>query len=400
MKRSLGVVMSMITLLLIAELMRCALNERSAIIMIIFSMLFWTHTVLRELRAIRVCNDLTMLAAARIPADARAQIPRIVWIFWDKPLSDAPALVTSCIRSVREMNPTWEIHVLNFKDVCNRISCQRVLRILKNDSNRIQLKSNVIRLYFLKHFGGVYIDATVYVVKPLDWVQSSGSKMVAYANMYHTTDIQRPVIENWFLACEPNHNFISAWLDTYLASIEEGPANWLKRQFKARRVNFQNFRRPWHDYTYLCYYVAIHNQWHMHGSLHESAFILPMCFMHRLSRFVHTTRSWYCNPKLLTCATAIVIISLLHKTYKDKLVILPAASVWLLLGLCPKVRLSNQLDYVMANHHLEPCDYVAPIAKDRGTQIRRSRSLIKFTRNARNLINEYDLHEKCLLSLS
>jgi len=64
-------------------------------------------------------------------------------------------------------------------------------------------------------YGGIWLDATIVLTRPLDWViqeqKQSGADFVGYWIDEMTSDHSCPVVENWFLAAPPGSPFIADW---------------------------------------------------------------------------------------------------------------------------------------------------------------------------------------------
>ncbi|WP_412551366.1 capsular polysaccharide synthesis protein [Shimia sp. MIT910701] len=136
-------------------------------------------------------------------------IPRRVWIYWESGWTDAPALSQKSLRSWRARNPNWAVQPLDF--------CQ-VNRLLGASWEEARLppwitptgRSNLVRLALLKRYGGVWVDATNFCVRPLDhWIDRNASKGF-FAFSSPTND--RP-LSTWFLASQPRNQLVRKWLD-------------------------------------------------------------------------------------------------------------------------------------------------------------------------------------------
>lgn len=85
------------------------------------------------------------------------------------------------------------------------------------------LKSDFIRLALLQKHGGVYMDASVILTEPLDWLIGDGDGHNFFHAFVNTRNMNLscnvPVVETSFMACPPNHPFVIMWLET-LSSLE------------------------------------------------------------------------------------------------------------------------------------------------------------------------------------
>lgn len=85
---------------------------------------------------------------------------------WDK----APYVPRECRLSWEAKNPSWTVIALSKNNIHNYVPAHEIPK----DAS-IQTQSDVIRLYLLANYGGVWADATCLCLRPLDsWMHMSG----------------------------------------------------------------------------------------------------------------------------------------------------------------------------------------------------------------------------------
>jgi hypothetical protein len=96
---------------------------------------------------------------------------RIIWQFWQQGIDDnTPKLVKVCLDSVKKYSNGYEVIVLS-KQTLNEYIDELPDYIWKKfgtggfDFPKI---ANLVRLQLLSAYGGVWLDATIYLTKPLD----------------------------------------------------------------------------------------------------------------------------------------------------------------------------------------------------------------------------------------
>ena len=160
-------------------------------------------------------------AISHIPdAPTWSQIPDFipVWMFWDiTPLPDIVQLVWNnwcywCKESKHNFVPILVTNqsIGNFIDTSQH-PCLDISTMLTS-----VLRSDFIRLALLCKYGGVYMDATVVITEPLDWIiGSNGTGNNFFQAIYNPRNMRIgcsvPVIENSFLAAPRNHKFVCQW---------------------------------------------------------------------------------------------------------------------------------------------------------------------------------------------
>jgi Capsular polysaccharide synthesis protein len=162
------------------------------------------------------------------------QVPRILWSYWKQGESAAPDLVKSCIASWRDLNPGWDVRVLDDGSVSRFTAMTGV-----PESISVQGYSDVLRVRLLDEHGGVWVDATTLCATPLDhWLPP----LMQSGFFAFSRPGQDRVVASWFIASERGGTLIRAWR-------------------RSTDAYWSNVRRPYHYYWlhYLLEWVALTN---------------------------------------------------------------------------------------------------------------------------------------------
>jgi hypothetical protein len=204
-----------------------------------------------------------------------SSIPRDVWMLWidftdlklnkskkilslpDTKLKIDPA-ISRYFDKATEVNSKWKINILGSGDILeyylttgiedklNGDSIDWVIDFINNPNIGVQKKSDLIRIILLKYYGGVWIDASTFLITSLDWLDTLDSDFICpyvsvdqyvqfslppithYSDKLKTADYDNwlrdyffktvqwgtlaksaPFVpENWFLASIPHHPII------------------------------------------------------------------------------------------------------------------------------------------------------------------------------------------------
>lgn len=90
---------------------------------------------------------------------------KIIWQFWFQGTQNAPALVQKCFDSVkRQMGDEWQIVILDENNLSDYINFPSfVLQKLKEGVLSKTFFSDLLRVCLLATYGGVWLDATIYL---------------------------------------------------------------------------------------------------------------------------------------------------------------------------------------------------------------------------------------------
>jgi len=145
------------------------------------------------------------------PAETRetAEIPRIIWSYWNSPT--LPLFVQRCMATWTRHCPDFSIRILNDENLPEYLPGFPP----KTPHLAPAKRADWIRLELMARYGGIWLDATTVLTRPLDWAvqeqRQSGADFVGYWIDGMTSDHSCPVVENWFLAAPPGSPFIADW---------------------------------------------------------------------------------------------------------------------------------------------------------------------------------------------
>jgi hypothetical protein len=130
-------------------------------------------------------------------------VPRRLWTMWDQGDADAPPLVRAALGSWRDVNPGWDVVVLDADTLGDYIEMPRLPGWVSRTA-----KSEIVRLRLLSRYGGAWADATAICLRPLDdWVdRAAASGRFAFARPQPDRHLA-----SWFLASPPADSLFEAW---------------------------------------------------------------------------------------------------------------------------------------------------------------------------------------------
>ena len=161
-------------------------------------------------------------------------IPKRLFMYWHQGWNNAPDIVKRCAATWQKHNSGWDINLLDAATIREKIELPPAVKTLKLP---LPALSDVIRLCLLKKYGGVWADATLWCVRPLDdWINSVCAPSGFFA--YDKPGPGRP-ISSWFLAAGRDCRIIDLWHSAALQLLA-------KTQAYARfRWVFENKEKNW-----------------------------------------------------------------------------------------------------------------------------------------------------------
>lgn len=218
----------------------------------------------------------------------------LLWLQgWDK----APWLSKQVAESWEINNPGWTIHYIDFENLKEYVTdIDYIYDTTKNISP--QAKSDIIRLSLLKNHGGVWADATMLCMQPLDpWVYDAVEPAGLW--MYHGNGAGMPKEigpASWFVISKKNSYMIQAWknaCDIYWNSKSSAHDYfWMDTLFKILFENDPIFKETWLKAPYL--YCELDGQSHTlhHHSMFNDTPHIKKLFMEKPPYALKLWKTW------------------------------------------------------------------------------------------------------------
>jgi hypothetical protein len=119
-------------------------------------------------------------------------------------------MIQKNIDTWKHLNPHWSVNLLTKDTIPLYISEHELPKTFYDNTETTQVNSDIVRTLLLYKYGGVWIDASIILIKPLDWIENiSKKKQVTYIGYFMPSFTNNyPVIESWFMATTPQNYFI------------------------------------------------------------------------------------------------------------------------------------------------------------------------------------------------
>lgn len=139
----------------------------------------------------------------------KSRVPRRIYAFWGQGPEKAPDVVQLNLERWRSLNPDYELTILD-KPAADALLTTTTIPAEVIASLPFAAYSDVLRAHLLRTGGGVWIDASIYPVRPLSqWLPKvTGPGFFGFRG----PKLDRP-IASWLLASTPGHPIITTWWD-------------------------------------------------------------------------------------------------------------------------------------------------------------------------------------------
>ena len=163
------------------------------------------------------------VASGPLPSNERGfenNIPEKLFMYWHQGWNNAPDMVKRCAATWQRHNPAWDINLLDSATVGEKVKLPSALKTLNLP---LPALSDVIRICLLRQYGGVWADATLWCVRPLDdWIDNVCVRTGFFA--YDKPGPDRP-ISSWFLAAGKECRIVDIWYSAVLRLLAKTQAH-------------------------------------------------------------------------------------------------------------------------------------------------------------------------------
>lgn len=166
------------------------------------------------------------------------EVPKIIWSYWDD--DNIPEFINICYKNWVKFAPNYQVNLLT------KSNAEKYLDINYDGWKELPAyrQSDIIRLLLLKKYGGVWIDASTFLLdNPDNFIHKNNLTLFTTPR----TNKDDPVYENWFISAPKNNIIISKWTDEVIDGlkkqkkyIEESPID-----------NVIIVRNPWYLFCHM-----------------------------------------------------------------------------------------------------------------------------------------------------
>jgi hypothetical protein len=162
-----------------------------------------------------------------------------IYILWFQGFNNAPKVVKKCLKSWKYYNADWNIIELDNNNLYKYVDISKYRHI------NLTALSDIIRVFLLNNFGGLWVDATTFCNMPLNnWLKKSingGFFIFSWPDnsIYHK-------IATWFIYSDKKGYIIDKWersiINYYKINYKPTEYFWVHRLFGELIIKDEEFR--------------------------------------------------------------------------------------------------------------------------------------------------------------
>lgn len=138
-----------------------------------------------------------------------------LFIYWDIGFKNSDKMIQKCLISWKINNPDWEIIELDKNNLINYIDIKKEIPDIENKTITQTSYSDIIRIFLLEKYGGLWCDATTFCNYPLnDWlfnyIESGFFAFELNSDRMNSS---------WFLYADKNNYIIKKWKEAVINHV-------------------------------------------------------------------------------------------------------------------------------------------------------------------------------------
>jgi hypothetical protein len=171
---------------------------------------------------------------------------KTIWIYWHQGWDNAPEICKTCLASWESKNPGWTVQKLSRDTLDKYIDLPHDIPEIEHKNITFTSLSDIIRIFLLEKFGGIWVDSTLACKIPLDeWIH--------LYNEYDFLAFSKPakdrLVSSWFLMAKQGSYIIKKWKEKTLHYWQNRSSSdeyfWFHYQFNELYSSDMKFKEIW-----------------------------------------------------------------------------------------------------------------------------------------------------------
>jgi mannosyltransferase OCH1-like enzyme len=114
-----------------------------------------------------------LLMTHHAQAQLNSTFPKILWVYWEQDFNNAPSFTQLSIQNKERFaaESGWEVRFLTEKSIKEYIEVGEIEALMAlADDKQVQLKVDILCMMLIYRYGGLWMDANSFFLRPLEWL--------------------------------------------------------------------------------------------------------------------------------------------------------------------------------------------------------------------------------------
>lgn len=264
--------------------------------------IFWFASRLYYIRGIRHLREQKLISKYLVKklnwadnsyiesaVNPHVQKNKTIWVVWMQGIGNAPKMVQKCYQSILMYKEDYNVILLTKDNIDQYVKLpQHIENLYKERKMSEAHHSDMVRLYLLIYYGGIWCDATCFRNAPFpEYIKNTSFFMFSADKL--TSSTQSIICSNWFIKSEFGNPLL---IKTYNVLCEYNkryskPHNYYIFHLVLSNLvkNDEECKRIWDSKPYICNMNphAFYFGWDMPYNKNRYQHLLSSCFIHKLT---------------------------------------------------------------------------------------------------------------------
>ena len=139
-----------------------------------------------------------------------------IWVYWND-ISNMPTMVEKCIERIRKNSNGHKVVIITEKTVSDYLQLDEVV-LQKYREGKISRTHfcDIVRIALLYHYGGVWMDCTLLLTRPLPDIVTSSAFYTNHQDKWDAHNVSGGRWSTFFLACHKGNLMMKLTLDVFV----------------------------------------------------------------------------------------------------------------------------------------------------------------------------------------
>lgn len=180
---------------------------------------------------------------------------KYIWVLWLQGKENMPELVKKCYKSIKQYSEDYDVVLLDKLSIKRYIHLpDRIENLYQNGNISFALYSDIVRVTLLARYGGIWMDATVYLTGKIpNYVKNSDVFFFQASKL----EYNKTKISSWFISTKKINSYILCKIRDFIYNYyeyESYPINpfMFHLMVSCLYKNDKLFRKKWDEIPYVC----------------------------------------------------------------------------------------------------------------------------------------------------
>ena len=140
---------------------------------------------------------------------------KTIWTYWEQGRKNIPPFSKLCVKTWKQKNPNHRVIIVDKYNVYEYLD-KKDLPPNWEKIEKVQHKSDFVRIALLAKYGGIWMDLCIICIKPINSVFTQTKSLEGFCYRHNSKTRDLSMYENWFITGKKDSEIIKLWHKEFL----------------------------------------------------------------------------------------------------------------------------------------------------------------------------------------